>query len=74
MTSEPLRRAPSMSPSRTTLRHSQSAVDVSRRRFRVMSAHFGEPGTFRIRSFPLSVDSLYSMTLVSESMPEASLN
>src|SRR5215213_5523539 len=68
-TMDPLRRAESMSPSMTCLRHSHSALLPSRRRSRVMSAHFIAPSNLRISSLPPFVASLYSMTSLSDSTP-----
>src|SRR2546423_3019503 len=69
-TIEPLRRAASMSPSMTCLRHSHSDFDSSMRRSSVMSDHFIAPGTLRMIILPSFVASLYSMVSVSDSIPE----
>src|SRR6266508_5359399 len=69
-TIEPSRRAVSMSPSMTCLRHSHSAREPSMRRSSEMSDHFMAPGTLRMIMRPSLVASLYSMVSVSDSIPE----
>src|SRR5205814_3501926 len=56
-TIEPCRRAASMSPSMTCLRHSYSALESSMRRSMVMSDHFIAPGTLRMIILPSLVPS-----------------